>query len=80
MHCRDAGYTTDMCVNTLCYHAEMILYMHLGMELSITELYFTSDYYCNYLMKLNSLAFVRERTIQTERPSLVSKVSADFCG
>jgi hypothetical protein len=30
--------------------------------------------------KLNSLAWVRERTIPTERPPLVSEVTANFCG
>jgi hypothetical protein len=29
--------------------------------------------------KLNSAALVRERTIQTERPPLVGKISAEFC-
>jgi hypothetical protein len=28
----------------------------------------------------NSVALVRERTIPTERPSLVGEVSANFCG
>jgi hypothetical protein len=31
-------------------------------------------------LKLNSVALVRERTIPTERPPLVDKVSANFCG
>jgi hypothetical protein len=30
--------------------------------------------------KLNSVALVRKRTIQTERPPLVDEVSANFCG
>ena len=30
--------------------------------------------------KLNSVAFVRERTIPTERPPPVGEVSANFCG
>ena len=30
--------------------------------------------------KLNSVALVRERTIPTERPPPVGKVSANFCG
>jgi hypothetical protein len=30
--------------------------------------------------KLNSVAWVRERTLPTERPPLVGKVSANFCG
>ena len=30
--------------------------------------------------KLNSVALVRERTIQTELPSPVGEVSANFCG
>jgi hypothetical protein len=30
--------------------------------------------------KINSLAWVRERTIPTERPPLVCEVSANFCG
>jgi hypothetical protein len=30
--------------------------------------------------KLNSVASVRERTIPTERPSLLSEVGANFCG
>jgi hypothetical protein len=32
------------------------------------------------LSKLNSVARVRERTISNERPPLVGKVSANFCG
>jgi hypothetical protein len=28
----------------------------------------------------NSRAFLRERTIPTERPPLVGEISADFCG
>jgi len=30
--------------------------------------------------KKNSVALVRERTIQTERPPPVGEVSANFCG
>jgi hypothetical protein len=30
--------------------------------------------------KLNSVAWVRERTVPTERPQLVGEVSANFCG
>jgi hypothetical protein len=30
--------------------------------------------------KTNSLAWVRERTIPTERPPRVGEVSANFCG
>jgi hypothetical protein len=30
--------------------------------------------------KLNSVAFVRERTIPTERPPLIGEVSVNFCG
>jgi hypothetical protein len=30
--------------------------------------------------KKNSMAFVSEQTIPTERPPLVGKVSANFCG
>jgi hypothetical protein len=30
--------------------------------------------------KVNSVAVVRKRTIPTERPPLVSEVSANFCG
>jgi hypothetical protein len=32
----------------------------------------------NTLSKLNSLAWVRERNIQTERPPLVDEVSVNF--
>ena len=32
------------------------------------------------LLKLNSVALVRERTITTERPPPVGEVSANFCG
>jgi hypothetical protein len=32
------------------------------------------------ILKKNSVARVRERTIPTERPPLVSEVSANFCG
>jgi hypothetical protein len=32
------------------------------------------------LLKLNSVALVRERTIPTERPPPVGEVSANFCG
>jgi hypothetical protein len=31
-------------------------------------------------LKLNSVGFVRERTIPTERPPLVNEVRANFCG
>jgi hypothetical protein len=31
-------------------------------------------------LKLNSVAFVRERTMPTERPPLVDEVTANFCG
>jgi hypothetical protein len=30
--------------------------------------------------KLNSVAWIRERTIPIERPPLVGEVSANFCG
>jgi hypothetical protein len=33
-----------------------------------------------YLKSTNSVALVRERTIPTERPPLVSEVSANLCG
>jgi len=33
-----------------------------------------------YIYKLNSVALIRTRTIQTERPPLVGEVSANFCG
>jgi hypothetical protein len=33
----------------------------------------------HFLKKLNSVAWVPERTIPTERPSLVGEVSANFC-
>ena len=33
-----------------------------------------------YILKLNSVALVRERTIPTERPPPVGEVSANFCG
>jgi hypothetical protein len=36
--------------------------------------------YITFPPKLNSVALVRERTISTERPPLVCKVSANFCG
>jgi len=32
------------------------------------------------LLKKNSVALVRERTIPTERPPPVGEVSANFCG
>ena len=32
------------------------------------------------LVKLNSVALVRERTIPTERPPPIGEVSANFCG
>ena len=32
------------------------------------------------LIKLNSVALVRERTIPTEQPPPVGEVSANFCG
>jgi hypothetical protein len=31
-------------------------------------------------LKLNSVAWVRERTIPTQRPPLVGEVNANFCG
>jgi hypothetical protein len=36
--------------------------------------------YLKILTKLNSVAWVSERTIPTERPPLVSEVSTNFCG
>jgi hypothetical protein len=33
-----------------------------------------------YACKLNSVARVRERILPTERPPLVGKVNANFCG
>jgi hypothetical protein len=39
------------------------------------------NYWTTYVaIKINSVAFVRERTIPTERPPLVGEVSANFCG
>jgi hypothetical protein len=32
------------------------------------------------IKKLNSVAWVRERTMPTERPPLVGELSANFCG
>jgi hypothetical protein len=34
----------------------------------------------NHIKKLNSMVWVRERTIPTERPPLVDEVIANFCG
>ena len=39
-----------------------------------------SSYQTNFLIKKNSVALVRERTIPTERPPPVGEVSANFCG
>jgi hypothetical protein len=38
-----------------------------------------SDKYRKYKLKLNSVTWVRERNILTERPPLVGEVSANFC-
>jgi hypothetical protein len=35
---------------------------------------------CTKTKKLNSVAFVRKRTIQTERTPLVGELSANLCG
>jgi hypothetical protein len=35
--------------------------------------------FCVLSITTNSLASVRERTVQTERPPLVGEVSANFC-
>jgi hypothetical protein len=39
-----------------------------------------SAFVCLALQKLNSMVWVRERTIPTERPPLVGEVIANFCG
>jgi hypothetical protein len=36
--------------------------------------------YCHHKKKLNSMVWVHERTIPTERPPLVGEVIANFCG
>jgi hypothetical protein len=54
--------------------------------MSIAEVDTTSLYYrvlnpvARNIKLTNSVALVRERTIPTERPLLVSEVSANFCG
>jgi hypothetical protein len=40
----------------------------------------SAQQYRSCVIKLNSAALVRERAIPTERPPLVGKVSANFCG
>jgi hypothetical protein len=42
--------------------------------------YRSTEPYSITKLKLNPVALVRERTIPTERPSLVGEVSANFCG
>jgi hypothetical protein len=36
--------------------------------------------HCAYILKLNSVAIVRKRTVLTERPPLFGEVSANLCG
>jgi hypothetical protein len=40
---------------------------------------FSADHTVLYHKQRNSVALVRERTIPTERPSLVDELSANFC-
>jgi len=42
--------------------------------------YMCTVYRVKHVIKLNSVALVRTRTIPTERPPLVGEVSANFCG
>jgi hypothetical protein len=52
-----------------------------------TEMVPEASVICNQLERLippppktNSVAWVRERTVQTDRPPLVGELSANFCG
>jgi hypothetical protein len=41
---------------------------------------YTVEWYGDAEWVTNSVAWVRERTIRTERPPIVGEVSANFCG
>jgi hypothetical protein len=49
-----------------------------GLECSKYDLYVCDDGI--FILKLNSMVWVHERTIPTERPPLVGEVIANFCG
>ena len=53
------------------FQAELNAHLSAGMISSAIDL---------LLLKLNSVALVRTRTIPTERPPPVGEVSANFCG
>jgi hypothetical protein len=59
--------------SALAYQTDILLYSEAHFVCAMmpgTEVY----------KKLNSVAWVRKRTMQTKRPPLVSEVSAKFCG
>jgi len=51
-----------------------------GQEVSHESAGSGSWQFLDKLLKKNSVALVRERTIPTERPPPVGEVSANFCG
>jgi hypothetical protein len=56
--------------------------MHLphGHGVPVRALIFTELQDWSSKKKINSMVWVRERTILTERPPLVGEVIANFCG
>jgi hypothetical protein len=53
----------------------------LGLSMwEITYMMYVCTKQLQYKTKLNSMVWVRERTIPTERPPLVGEVIANFCG
>jgi hypothetical protein len=44
------------------------------------HLWYIISHFLGIHSKLNSMAYVRDRTIPTERPLPVGEVSANFCG
>jgi hypothetical protein len=63
------------CVISECWFAEL----HNSPETGLDS-FNIGQYKQIRLQKTNSVASVRERTIPTERPPLVSEISANFCG
>jgi hypothetical protein len=57
------------------------IFYDMQMRETHTDTHYTQNYGATEVeLRINSVALVRKRTIPTEQPLLVSKVSANFCG
>jgi hypothetical protein len=79
---RNSGTHCMMNSKHLAWHKLLVKYILWSYFLPVRVCQVTLEWARHRLalIKKNSVAWVRERTIPTERPPLVGEVSANFCG